>query len=68
MQELSTCLWFDRQAEEAAAFHVSRFPNPRVLETKRYLEGGPAFKFTPAVSQVASCDTQDEIDAPWRKP
>ena len=41
MQNVSTCLWFDDQAEEAANFYVSLFPNSRILETKRYHEGGP---------------------------
>ena len=31
------------------------------------LNGGPHFKFSPAVSLVANCDTQDEVDALWRK-
>jgi predicted 3-demethylubiquinone-9 3-methyltransferase (glyoxalase superfamily)/ribosomal protein S18 acetylase RimI-like enzyme len=29
------------------------------------LNGGPAFRFTPAMSMVAYCDTQDEIDRLW---
>ncbi|HEY5996142.1 MAG TPA: VOC family protein, partial [Candidatus Deferrimicrobiaceae bacterium] len=31
------------------------------------LNGGPEFTFTPAVSFVASCRTQGEIDALWEK-
>lgn len=31
------------------------------------LNGGPQFKFTPAVSFVVSCDDQQEIDALWQK-
>lgn len=27
MQRISTCLWFDDQAEAAATFYVSLFPN-----------------------------------------
>jgi predicted 3-demethylubiquinone-9 3-methyltransferase (glyoxalase superfamily) len=30
------------------------------------LNGGPEFKFSPAVSFVANCQTQDEIDRLWR--
>ncbi len=30
------------------------------------LDGGPEFKFTPAMSIVAYCDTQDEVDRLWR--
>jgi predicted 3-demethylubiquinone-9 3-methyltransferase (glyoxalase superfamily) len=31
------------------------------------LNGGPAFQFTPAISFVISCDTQEEIDYYWNK-
>ena len=31
------------------------------------LNGGPEFKFTPAVSFVINCDTQKEIDYYWDK-
>lgn len=31
------------------------------------LNGGPIYKFTPAVSFVVHCETQDEIDAYWEK-
>lgn len=31
------------------------------------LNGGPEYTFTPAVSFVISCDTQDEIDHYWSK-
>jgi predicted 3-demethylubiquinone-9 3-methyltransferase (glyoxalase superfamily) len=31
------------------------------------LDGGPLFKFTPAVSFFVSCDTRQEIDALWDK-
>jgi predicted 3-demethylubiquinone-9 3-methyltransferase (glyoxalase superfamily) len=34
-------LWFDTQAEEAAAFYVSVFPNSRVIATTHYNEAGP---------------------------
>jgi len=31
------------------------------------LNGGPVFKFSPAMSLVANCDTQQEIDTLWRR-
>jgi predicted 3-demethylubiquinone-9 3-methyltransferase (glyoxalase superfamily) len=34
-------LWFDTEAEEAAAFYVSVFPNSRVTEVAHYTEAGP---------------------------
>ena len=34
-------LWFDTQAEEAAAFYVSVFENSRVLRVTHYTDAGP---------------------------
>jgi predicted 3-demethylubiquinone-9 3-methyltransferase (glyoxalase superfamily) len=34
-------LWFDSQAEEAAEFYCSVFPDGRVLSTTRYGDAGP---------------------------
>ena len=31
------------------------------------LNGGPQFKFSPAVSLVVSCETQEEVDKLWEK-
>ena len=31
------------------------------------LNGGPMFKFTPAISFVVNCKTQDEVDDYWNK-
>ena len=31
------------------------------------LDGGPHFTFSPAVSFVVNCETQDEVDGYWRK-
>jgi predicted 3-demethylubiquinone-9 3-methyltransferase (glyoxalase superfamily) len=35
------CLWFDTEAEEAANFYVSVFPNSRVVDVVRSGEEGP---------------------------
>lgn len=85
--KLTPFLWFDGQAEEAAEFYVSVFPDPRVLNVQKVssgpaegnalvafeigdqrfdaVDGGPMFRFTPAISFVIACDTQDEIDYYW---
>ncbi len=34
-------LWFDTEAEEAANFYVSVFPNSRIVEITHYTEAGP---------------------------
>ena len=31
------------------------------------INGGPMFKFSPAISMVANCETQDEVDHLWDK-
>jgi predicted 3-demethylubiquinone-9 3-methyltransferase (glyoxalase superfamily) len=39
------------------------------LEGQRFfaLNGGPEFRFTPAISFVVSCETQQEVDDLWEK-
>jgi predicted 3-demethylubiquinone-9 3-methyltransferase (glyoxalase superfamily) len=34
-------LWFDTEAEEAAEFYISVFPNSRIVNVARYTEAGP---------------------------
>ncbi len=38
MQKITTFLWFDTQAEEAAIFYTSLFNDSRVITTQRYGE------------------------------
>ncbi len=40
-QTITPFLWFDDQAEEAANFYVSIFPNSEVVDVSRYGEAGP---------------------------
>jgi predicted 3-demethylubiquinone-9 3-methyltransferase (glyoxalase superfamily) len=96
MPNITPFLWFDGQAEEAARFYVSVFPNSRIHKVLRYgragrekhghapgtvmtvvfdldghrftsLNGGPRFRFSPAVSFVVRCKTQAEIDHYWER-
>jgi len=41
MQKITTFLWFDDKAEEAANFYVSIFPNSKINGVARYTEVGP---------------------------
>ncbi len=41
LQKISPFLWFDHQAEQAAAFYVSVFPNSKVVKVVRCGENGP---------------------------
>jgi|SRR5579864_1042476 len=90
MQKITTFLWFDNQAEQAANFYVSLFKNSKITGVHRYgdagpgpkgsvmmvnfelqgqqfmaLNGGPHFKFTPAISLFVNCESQDEVDQLW---
>ncbi|SOC54329.1 VOC family protein [Ornithinimicrobium cerasi] len=57
MATLSTCLWFDDQAEEAARFYTSVFPNSHVVG------GAPYAAETPSGKEVGSVMTVDfELD------
>ena len=41
-QKITTFLWFDNNAEEAANFYVSIFKNSRIKQSARYPQGSPA--------------------------
>jgi predicted 3-demethylubiquinone-9 3-methyltransferase (glyoxalase superfamily) len=43
-QKITTFLWFDQNAEEAAQLYTSIFPDSRILETTRYGDAGPGPK------------------------
>jgi predicted 3-demethylubiquinone-9 3-methyltransferase (glyoxalase superfamily) len=50
MQRITPFLWFDDQAEEAAAFYVSIFKNARIIKTTRYGKEGFEYHKKPAGS------------------
>ena len=41
MSKVTPFLWFDTEAEEAANFYVSLFPNSRITNVTRYGNAGP---------------------------
>ena len=41
MQKITTWLWFDTEAEEAAEFYTSLFPDSRITEVTHYGKSGP---------------------------
>src|SRR5437899_8267380 len=43
-QKISPFLWFDQQAEDAANFYVSTFPNSRITAVAHYTGAGPGPK------------------------
>jgi predicted 3-demethylubiquinone-9 3-methyltransferase (glyoxalase superfamily) len=76
---VSTFLWFESKAEEAARFYCSIFANSKItgsvgnngvsfeLGGQRFIafNGGPHYKLTAAVSVYVPCETQAEVDALW---
>jgi predicted 3-demethylubiquinone-9 3-methyltransferase (glyoxalase superfamily) len=46
MQKITTFVWFDNNAEEAANFYVSIFKNSKILNVARYGDAGPGPKNT----------------------
>lgn len=80
MQKITTFLWFDGKAGEAARFYVSLFKNSKIISDNPMsvifeldgqefyaLNGGPMFKFTEAISLFVKCETQEEVDYFWEK-
>jgi len=80
MQKIVPFLWFDGKAEEAAKFYVAIFKNSKLLnvtpmsvtfqlEGQQFyaLNGGPQYRFTPAISLFVNCETQAEVDDLWKK-
>ena len=80
MDTFYPCLWFDGKAEEAAKYYVAIFKNSKIvvanpmtvsfqLEGQPFyaLNGGPQYKFTPAISLFVNCETQAEVDDLWNK-
>src|SRR5262245_44974213 len=80
MQKITTFLWYDGKAEEAAKYYCSLFKNSRIVHTSPLvttfeiegqefmaLNGGPEFKFTEAISLFVDCNSQEEVDHFWNK-
>jgi predicted 3-demethylubiquinone-9 3-methyltransferase (glyoxalase superfamily) len=78
--QIYPCLWFDGKALAAAEFYCSVFKNSKIttktpmvvifeLNGKKFmgLNGGPDFKFTPAISIFVSCETINETNEVWEK-
>ena len=40
-QKITPFLWFDHEAEEAASFYTSLFPDSKILSVSRHPEGSP---------------------------
>ena len=78
--QIYPCLWFDGNAKAAAEFYCSLFKNSKItvdtpmvvnfeLNGKKFmgLNGGPHFKFTPAISFFVLCESIAETNELWNK-
>jgi predicted 3-demethylubiquinone-9 3-methyltransferase (glyoxalase superfamily) len=43
LSKITTCLWFDGKAEEAAAFYTSIFKESKITNTSHYKESGKEY-------------------------
>ncbi|WP_415952071.1 VOC family protein [Streptomyces sp. KLOTTS4A1] len=50
-QKITTFLWFDTQAEQAAEFYTTLFPDSKIIEVQRYGEAGPG---TPGTAMLVA--------------
>jgi predicted 3-demethylubiquinone-9 3-methyltransferase (glyoxalase superfamily) len=46
-QRIAPCLWFDSQAEQAAAFYISVFKNSRIVQVSHYSDVGQEIHHRP---------------------
>jgi predicted 3-demethylubiquinone-9 3-methyltransferase (glyoxalase superfamily) len=71
MQKITPFLWFDGNVSEAMKFYCSIFRKSKIVSVNRQeliaFNGGPHFKFTPAISLMVHCKDQREIDYYWTK-
>lgn len=78
VQKITTCLWFQTQAAEAAKFYVSLFDDAKVVSESPVvtmfqlagqqfmaLNGNREPSFTDAVSLMVTCKDQREVDTLW---
>lgn len=80
VQGVTPFLWFEKDAEKAAAFYATVFQGARVVRTSAMgcefevagqrimaLNGGPTYELTPAFSLFVSVKTQAQVDALWKR-
>jgi predicted 3-demethylubiquinone-9 3-methyltransferase (glyoxalase superfamily) len=53
MKQITPCIWLDNEAEEAANFYVSIFPNSKITGIDRYITESPSNKPIGSVLTVA---------------
>ena len=77
---ISTCLWFDGKAKDAADFYKNVFDdfemiseNPLAVNYRLFgrrfmhLNGGPGYVINPSISFFISAETEVELNTIWEK-
>ncbi|WP_276500200.1 VOC family protein [Terrimonas pollutisoli] len=77
-EKITSCLWFDGQAKEAAALYCSVFANAKITsqspivtsvdisgQSFTLLDGGPMYKPNPSISFYYICENATELDRIW---
>lgn len=77
-EQITPCLWFNKQAQEAAAFYCTVFTNTKITSTSpivtsmdvagqeiTLLDGGPMYQPNPSISFFYLCETEQEINRIW---
>lgn len=60
-RKISTCLWFDSNAEEAIRFYLSVFPDGELVTSVRHGEHGPGPKGSLLAATFRLADQQIEV-------
>lgn len=63
MKKITPCLWFNNEAEEAANFYISIFPNSKINEIQRYTTDTPSHKPIGSVLMVNFSLDDNEFSA-----
>lgn len=78
-EKITPCLWYNNQAQEAAALYCSAFADTKIVaqspivtaisvsgQSITLLDGGPRYQPNPSVSFFYICEKQDEMDRIWK--
>lgn len=77
-EKITTCLWFNDQAKEAATLYCSVFDNAKITAQSpvvtaidvsghsiTLLDGGPKYQPNPSISFYYICENAEELDRIW---
>ncbi len=80
VENITPCLWYSKEAQEAAEFYCSLFADSGILSHSDFvtefrigpqkfiaLNGRSGFSFTPAISMFVTLEDDGAIDALWEK-